>query len=204
METEADRQVKALDAFAYDNTRIYGSEWGDPFTQQEIIDYMIKPYCKGSVIEIGSGGGRWTKVLLSTNPRHILSIDATPNSEALIREAMYTRDMSFLLCQDGVFRVPYDYDFIFSFDTFVHFHPKLFINYLHSAAKALRKGGHFILHYACLFSMDQEPYDPVCFQYRTQEEFQLLVELNGFEINNSIPLNGGFGSMCADLVYRGH
>ena len=51
---------------------VYGLEWGDPETLAPLMyvrDHFLKPYVSpnATIVEIGGGGGRWTRYMLAAH-----------------------------------------------------------------------------------------------------------------------------------------
>ena len=81
IEHEVSRQQAELHEFVASGQHqqgIYGLQWGDPRRDshlQEVIDRAIDPYLAssdGTVMEIGAGGGRWSRELIGRSARLIL------------------------------------------------------------------------------------------------------------------------------------
>ena len=118
------------------------------YLRKKLIDPFVPSPC-GEALEIGPGGGRATAILLDRVDRlHLL--DSRPMfrhvrrrfgaSEKLVFHEMDGRTLPHL--------PPASLDLVFSFDTFVHFEPRLVFAYLGQAARLLRPGGRGIIHYA--------------------------------------------------------
>lgn len=172
---------------------MYGLQWGDPHEAERfapVLDLIAK-YAHGSVMEVGSGGGRWTRDLV-TNADTLLAVDGTPDSERLIRASgIDCTRIQFDVCADGELRHRNVFDCVFSFDTFVHFHPQLFLNYLASVRDALLPGGVFILHYARFFPGVSD-YNAQAFKYWSRLD---VIEASGLEfLDVAIPFPHGCGS----------
>lgn len=165
--SEAERQARDVTQFAATSLgELYGANWGDPWTDprlRPVLDEFVLPKLCGMtrLCEIGAGGGRWSRYLVGTGKPTLL-IDGTPASEALILALPWTDDereslrsnVEFVASPDGV--VPARYhgtvDYVFTFDTFVHFDMGLFLQYLRSVSQMLTSGGVLHLHYADLMS----------------------------------------------------
>lgn len=154
--TEAERQAIALDQ--YEGTEIYGLQWGDPNVVEDFIvirDEWIKPNVRGNtVIEIGPGGGRWTQFM--GEAKWLILIDGTDMFVEKMENSGVIEKLPFLRtcaqCNDGNFCKDCPVfcksaDYVFSFDTFVHFHDELFDEYIDSIAMSLRIGGKLHIHY---------------------------------------------------------
>src|SRR5262245_28544152 len=136
--TEAQRQQSALRAFVASGRyrdALFGLEWGDPRQAPhlaEVLNRFLKPFATADavVVEIGAGGGRWSRELIGRAGRVIL-VDGVPEFETAVRQSCACSGVEFLVSADG--RLPSlsdrSVDFVFSFDTFVHFAPPLFDAY---------------------------------------------------------------------------
>ena len=110
----------------------------------------LLPNIAGTVLEIGSGGGRWGQYIMEHADKAIL-VDGTPASEAAIRgHFTVPQSTEFIVSPDGLLPTVPDasVDFVWSFDTFVHFDADLFWTYCKEVARVLRSGGQFVLYYA--------------------------------------------------------
>lgn len=166
---EADRQAGDVEGFAVSSPgELYGMTWGDPessaWLKPVLHEWLLPALARhGRLCEIGSGGGRWSRYLVRTGKPTLL-IDGTPASEHLIRALPWTDDereamrqkVEFLSLPNGA--VPSRYhgtvDYVFTFDTCVHFDLPLLASYLRSISRMLAPGGVLHLHYADLISSD--------------------------------------------------
>jgi len=153
---ESEKQVAGLEAYVErgDFSRYYGIQYGDPksdawpWREQVMGDLLLN--IDGTVLEIGAGGGRWSQFIVPEAKRSIL-VDGTPASEAAIRgHFAWNADVEFVVSEDGKMPTVPDasVDFVWSFDTFVHFDDRLFWQYCREVARVLRSGGRFMLYYA--------------------------------------------------------
>lgn len=128
--SEWERQAKGVELFVssrQNESQIYGLHWGDPDKHENLRrvlnDFLLANlHSDMYVIEIGSGGGRWSRYFPGRVARAWL-VDATPASEVAIRSHCNWPGFSFVLSTDGALpKIPTSsLDFAFSFDTFVHF-----------------------------------------------------------------------------------
>lgn len=198
--SEAERQARDVTQFAATSLgELYGANWGDPWTDPRlrlVLDQFVLPKLSGMtrLCEIGSGGGRWSRYLIRTG-KPVLMIDGSPESETLIRALQWTdseaesmrTQAEFLVSRDG--RVPHRYsrqfDYVFTFDTFVHFDLALVLEYLRSISRMLRPGGVFHLHYADLLSShwfaNLDEWESACqsFRYIGRQEITALLHKFG-------------------------
>lgn len=150
----------------------YGTQWGNPDTPavfywlkkfflgnkdkapgdlSKVIKHYIKPYVTPSsvVLEIGSGGGRWTKYLLSAQKLILVEL----NSEFFpYLKKRFEKDVSKLqfyqtsgcelknINSDSV-------DFVFSFGTFVHIDTDGIYKYLAEVKRVLKLNGIAVIQY---------------------------------------------------------
>ena len=201
MATEADRQQAALREFVRSGgpaERVYGLEWGDPRrdpVQAEVLRRFLLPFLSppGTVLEIGAGGGRWTRELAGRAARLVL-VDGVPEFEAAIRHHLPDIEAAFLVAPDG--RLPAvpdgSVDFAFSFDTFVHFHEELFDAYVETVGRVLKPGGHLVLHHARHYPGCA--YGPDCFRYRDEAAVAAVLGRNRLHEIAGHPIPCGLGS----------
>jgi cyclopropane fatty-acyl-phospholipid synthase-like methyltransferase len=126
----------------------YGKEWGNPVTSPQLAPaYLsilrLKPGLR--ILEIGPGGGRWTRYLAGTKPFVLHGIEPSPYPRRHLTEYY---GMHFPLCEDATCKLLEEYDVIFSYDVFVHFTEQTTMSYLELAAKRLKPcRGRFLLHF---------------------------------------------------------
>lgn len=201
--TEAVRQANEVSLFASSSPgKLYGAEWGDPDTDAKlkpVLDKFMLPELakRKRLCEIGSGGGRWSRYMIRAC-KPLLLIDGSPGSEVLIKALPWTdraasalaTNVEFMVAPSGTVPVSHhgQYDYVFSFDTFVHFDLSLFLNYLRTISLMLQIGGVLHLHYAdmqqanWLTSLDSAAeWDNACrtFRYIGREDmWSLLSKFN--------------------------
>ncbi|MFO1046047.1 MAG: class I SAM-dependent methyltransferase [Planctomycetaceae bacterium] len=157
------------------------------------------------IIEIGSGGGRWTKVLHKAfQPWEVVCIDATDATAdhiAAIRPELTPAPL-IVICKDGALpsqprRLLHDSaSLVFSFDTFVHFPWLLFCNYLDAIPDAIHNGGLFVLHHAT--DDKKQPHQPTdlsgCWCPHAPRIIDERAAAHGLEVIDEIYATEGFGS----------
>lgn len=167
--TEAERQAYEVSLFASTHPgEIYGIHWGDPDVEarlKPVLENFMRPELekRRRLCEIGSGGGRWSRYLIKSGKPTLL-IDGSHGSEQLIKalpwspaeQEILRTEVTFVVSPTGTVPVTHFgmYDYVFSFDTFVHFDLPLFLQYLRTISKMLLPGGVLHLHYADLQQSD--------------------------------------------------
>jgi SAM-dependent methyltransferase len=149
--------------------KLYGIQWGDPevrglryFVQRllhpalgpgplyKVVDGYIRPYVKASstVLEIGAGGGRWTRYLVVAH--RVICVDINPEFFDVLNAMFPGAKLEFYQPQgcelDGI--TDNSVDFVFSFGTFVHIEPEGIAQYLEQIRRVLKPGGIAVIHYA--------------------------------------------------------
>lgn len=194
--TESERQSQLVANFARTSLgQCYGIHWGDPETKEwlrpVLQDFLLPEIQRRSrLCEIGSGGGRWSRHFIQSRKPTLL-IDGTAASETIIRALPLDADWStvqFLVSPNGAVPEAHygQYDYVFSFDTFVHFDMGLVLNYLRSISQMLQLGGVLHLHYGDAMSSkwfaDGNDWESACqsFRYIGREEMAALLSMFGF------------------------
>lgn len=131
----------------------YGQQWGDPdkkdVLKQVILSY-INPYINSNsvILEIGPGGGRWTKYLLKA--KKIWLVDINSNFFKYLSERFKNTNISFYETQgyelDGI--PSNSIDFIFTFGCFVHIHPSGIQKYLSEIFRVLKTNSVATIQYS--------------------------------------------------------
>ena len=132
----------------------YGDQWGAVDASpvlQVVRDAWLLPFVgpERTTLEIGTGGGRWTRYLL--NAQHLYSVDVNPTMLQYTAQRFAGADNLSLLLTDGASLegIPArTVDFVFSFGTFVHIDPPQIIAYLAQLRPLLRPGADVVLQYA--------------------------------------------------------
>jgi SAM-dependent methyltransferase len=132
---------------------IYGLEWGDPDYIEPlkfIRDRYLLPYVDPAhtALEIGPGGGRWTRYLLGF--RQLFVVDFHAEMLAELKSNFHEPNMVFVK-NDGSDFPGIDkqsIDFVFSFDAFVHFDLPLIERYLANIKEIVKPGATIVIHYS--------------------------------------------------------
>lgn len=132
--------------------REFGDRWGEPDRFAPLLGVrrrFIEPYAVpgGTVVEIGSGGGRWTQYLLDAG--HLTVVEYNPESFAYLRARFpalaFTPYRTSGYEMRGVASA--SADFVFTFDVFVHVEPDGIQAYLHEIERVLKPGAAAVVHY---------------------------------------------------------
>ena len=119
-----------------------GNEWslffGTTENLHKIILSKIENYLKGNVLEIAPGFGRMTKMLLKDN----VKLDIVDLNVICIVECqkMFDTKINSYTVNDG-FSLNFDnnyYNFVFSYDSFVHMTADVIENYIKEIYKVLK------------------------------------------------------------------
>ncbi len=170
-----------------------GEEWGRLEDAVQVIDEWILPHVDpGSVCgEIGTGGGRVAvRVAPKVGEFHAFDVSRKMLTlvESELRDVPGTR---FHHLQVPAFppELAGRFDFLYSFDVFVHLDLHVQWRYLQEVHRALKPGGKAFLHTANLTSeagwqrfVDQDRYRVEGFYFMTPEAVRTLVERAGFRL----------------------
>lgn len=133
----------------------FGDRWGDPRLMKPLLAVrrrFVDPYLAPgqTIVEIGSGGGRWTQYLLR-QARCVIAVELNPESfDYLARRFPEQADRLRFYPTTGYEMAGIltgSIDFVFSFDVLVHVEPEGIGQYLAEAERVLRPGGRAVLHY---------------------------------------------------------
>lgn len=134
----------------------WGDRWGDPETCEaylEVRHRYLQPYLRPEqvIVEIGSGGGRWTQYLLPFATR-LKVVELNPESFDHLRRRFSDQieKLEFVVTTGSEMAgVPTgSIDLVFTFDVFVHLEPEVIGGYLTEIERVLRPGGIAIVHYS--------------------------------------------------------
>ncbi len=132
---------------------VYGLEWGDPENippLKYVRDHYLMPWLSAdtTVVEIGPGGGRWTRYMLEV--RRLIVVDY---HQELLQELKSNFNSSKLVyvCNNGD-----DFpgieeksvDLVFSFGVFVHLDLEIVEAYLKHIKPLLKPGANVVIQYA--------------------------------------------------------
>ena len=132
---------------------LYGLQWGDPENSEPlryIRDHYLLPYIneEATVVEIGPGGGRWTRYMARAK-----TIYAVDYYQELLDELTgnFSNSNIVPIKNNGTDfpGIPdHSVDFVFSFDCFVHLDLPLIEAYLVNLPRVLKAQATVFIHYA--------------------------------------------------------
>lgn len=131
----------------------YGMEWGDPDVSpplRYVRDHFLRSHIspETTVLEIGPGGGRWTRYLLEA--KLVYAVDYHEELLEELRKTVRSGNVRFIRNNGTDFPgVPAaSVDFVFSFGTFVHLDIDLIEAYLRNLRPVLKQDANVVLHYS--------------------------------------------------------
>jgi len=132
---------------------IYGLQWGDPEVVEPlrfIRNQYVLPYVdpQHTALEIGPGGGRWTRYLLGFKRLYV--VDYHPELLDELRRNFNEPNMVFIKNNGTDFPgvEPGSIDYLFSFGTFVHLDLDVIDAYLKSMKGIVKPGANIVIQYS--------------------------------------------------------
>lgn len=117
---------------------------------QEIIDKAMAPWSGSVAVEIGCGGGCWTRKLAALNGR-VYAVDTVPLPFRFVENGSASNVEYFQVEDDG--KLPFIADesvaFVWSHDVFCHFPFSLSQAYLRTIRRILVPGGRAVIMFPC-------------------------------------------------------
>jgi SAM-dependent methyltransferase len=132
---------------------VYGLEWGDPETLPPLVyvrDHYLLPYIDPSktVLEIGPGGGRWTRYMMGAGTLYAVDYHQELLNE-LHRHVRGSNLHPILNNGNDFPGIPdASIDFGFSFGTFVHLDVDIIERYLANLKRVLAPGATVVIQYS--------------------------------------------------------
>lgn len=161
-----------------------------------IQEMMWRYIARGStVLEIGPGAGRWTKVLQPLCGRLFLA-DISEKCLSMCRESFRaSTNIEYYLIKDGSLRFLPDssIDAIWSYDVFVHINPTETNRYIADFGRILKPGGYGIIHHPGAYGSRREA-DEDWRSHMDGRFFAQLIRTHGMalvEQNDSLPHKPG-------------
>jgi len=148
-----DKLRKARERGLIDSHGFYGLQWGNPDERPDLVsvrDRFVWPFVHPDkvAVEIGPGGGRWTRYLLPC--RILYVVDHYQELLDELRRNFRAPNMHFVRNSGtdfpGIERG--SVDLVFSYGTFVHFDVAMIAAYLREIRKILKPGGDCVIQYA--------------------------------------------------------
>lgn len=132
---------------------LYGLQWGDPETERNLAlvrDYYLRPFIspETTVLEIGPGGGRWTRYMLDA--KQVIVVDPFQEILDVLAQTLPSDKITAIRNSGTDFPgvAPGSVDFVFSFGVFVHLDPQVIADYLASMRPLLHADSKVFLQYA--------------------------------------------------------
>jgi hypothetical protein len=132
---------------------VYGMEWGDPESMPPLTyvrDHYLLPYVTPTTtaVEIGPGGGRWTRYLLGAE--RVYAVDFHQELLDELKSNYRPKHLSFVKNNGNDFPgLPVgSIDFVFSFGTFVHLDIDTIDLYLRNIKALLKPSSNVVIHYS--------------------------------------------------------
>ncbi|HVV66303.1 MAG TPA: class I SAM-dependent methyltransferase [Rhizomicrobium sp.] len=131
---------------------LYGLHWGDPESDPALMtvrDRWLLPYVRSDkvALEIGPGGGRWTRYMLAF--RLLYAVDYHKELLAELRRTFPQDNIVEIVNSGSDFpNVPTgSVDFVFSFGVFVHIDAPIVASYLENLRRVVHQGTQIVIQY---------------------------------------------------------
>jgi len=132
---------------------VYGLDWGDPDVVEPlkfVRDRYVIPYVNSQhyAVEIGPGGGRWTRYLLGFKKLYVVDY----HSELLAELKKNYRKSNMQFVKNNGTDFPgigeNTINYLFSFGTFVHLDTNIITLYLENMKHILQAGANVVIQYS--------------------------------------------------------
>jgi len=165
---------------------VYGLQWGvieDVPPLLHTLEHWLRPYVKPDqiAVEIGPGGGRWTKHLLGF--RQVYAVDYyEPVLAELKANFGKHKNVTFIRNNGTDFPgIPdHSVDFLFSFGAFVHMDLPVIESYLDNIPRIMKPGGNVVIHYSDQNKIMAQ--ESTGFSHNTPELMRAAVLARGYRI----------------------
>lgn len=138
---------------------IYGLSWGDPEKNpalRHVRDHFLRPYIspESVILEIGPGGGRWTRYMLDA--KQIYAVDYHQELLDELRSNFSPPNIVAIANNGTDFPGVPDkaIDFLFTFGTFVHLDLDIIEAYLGNMRRVLKPESVVVVHYSDMTKED--------------------------------------------------
>jgi ubiquinone/menaquinone biosynthesis C-methylase UbiE len=162
---------------------VYGLEWGDPdFVPplQYVRDHFLLPYLKpdATVVEIGVGGGRWTRYMLGV--KKLYAVDFHQELLDELKSNFNQPNMTFVKNNGNDFPgIPErSVDFLFSFGTFVHLDIDIIDRYIGNIKPLLKPESNVVIQY----SDNTKPLCGYSFSANNPDIMRSMVQKHAYDI----------------------
>jgi SAM-dependent methyltransferase len=132
---------------------LYGLHWGDPETDpalRTVRERWLAPYVRADRVglEIGPGGGRWTRYMLAF--RLLYAVDYHPELLVELRRNFPQDNIVEIVNSGSDFPgVPSgSVDFVFSFGVFVHIDAPIIASYLENLRRVVHPESQLVIQYS--------------------------------------------------------
>ena len=164
---------------------LYGLHWGDPETDgvlKVIRDEWLLPYVNPDhdAVEIGPGGGRWTRYMLEF--RRLYVVDYHQELLDELRTNFAQENITTIKNNGNDFPsiAPKSIDFLFSFGVFVHLDVNIIEKYAAAMKSIMKDDGDIVIQYADKDKEDAKR-NPA-FSENNPRIMRSLIEKAGFRI----------------------
>jgi len=138
-----------------DNGHEWSKYYGTTDKLWDVIYSKISKYIKGDALEIAPGFGRITKYLIP----EVNSLSIIDLNELCIEKCIdnFGSNIKSYVVNDGKSLCFPDnsFDFIISYDSFVHMTSDVIENYIKEISRTLRKDGYVFIHHSFFFGKDE-------------------------------------------------
>ncbi len=176
-----------------ENDLFLGDEWGNREDVEWVVENYIKPFItKQSVVaEIGTGGGRVASKVAPLTKEFFcfdISQEMLKKAKLVLNHYPHTH---YVLLKNAVFPKEFNnrFDFVYSFDVFVHLDLHTIWAYMQEFARILKKGGRVFIHTTNLKAPDgwkrfssQDEYKVEGHYFIVPEVIDVLAHRSGLKI----------------------
>ncbi len=164
---------------------LYGLQWGDPDKKPALLtirDRWLLPYVRPDqiAIEIGPGGGRWTRYMLPF--KRLYAVDYHAELLQELRKNFPQPHIVEIRNNGADFPgvPPASVDFVFSFGTFVHLDVDIIGAYLENLRAVVHRGSQIVIQYSD--KTKEQARNNRGFSENNPRVMRVLVEGAGFKI----------------------
>lgn len=148
---------KQLAQYDWDNSRLYGYDWGDPEDSNDRLGNYLElknrlialTTPQTTILEIGSLGGKWTQYI--RHAHKIICADINDLGFEYIKKKIHQDNIEFYLTKgDELYGIAdQSVDVIFSLDSLVRAPKRCIKNYFKESARVLKQSGVIFFHLPC-------------------------------------------------------